>query len=201
MEEILLALGLKSILSIILPIIVIIALIMIVSRLGDIRDELKKIKKNIISLRSRAEMQDTYESFDRDLSMSDEEKAIEKAKNKLFEHMQKEPEPEDSIFLQVAIGLLVIGFVLFRIRGHFSQLAKMEPLPHEIIGQGLRLGVLEHSLDLGTQFGGLKDLTRRSGFFQLIVGHRAPQKIGKAGGEFIGIQSFRTFSGVAFRKV
>jgi len=113
MEEILLALGLKSILSIILPIIVIIALIMIVSRLGDIRDELKKIKKNIISLRSRAEMQDTYESFDRDLSMSDEEKAIEKAKNKLFEHMQKEPEPEDSIFLQVAIGLLVIGFVLF----------------------------------------------------------------------------------------
>jgi len=113
MEEILLALGLKSILSIILPIIVIIALIMIVSRLGDIRDDLKKIKKNIKSLRSRAEMQDTYESFDRDLSMSDEEKAIEKAKNKLFEHMQKEPEPEDSIFLQVAIGLLVIGFVLF----------------------------------------------------------------------------------------
>ena len=95
MEEILLALGLKSILSMILPIVVIIALIMIVSRLGAIKNDLEKIKKNVNKLRSRAEKKDRYESFDRDLSMSEEEKAIEIAKNELLEHLQKAPEYDE----------------------------------------------------------------------------------------------------------
>ena len=95
MEEILFALGLKSIssiLSMILPIVVIIAVFMVVSRLGGIRNGLEKINENLKKLRSSAEKKDRYESFDRDMSMSKEEKAIEIAKNELFEHLQKEPE-------------------------------------------------------------------------------------------------------------
>ena len=69
MEQILLALGLKSILSMILPIVVIIALIMIVSRLGGIRNALEHISRDISNIRHRKEMQDTFESFDRDLSI------------------------------------------------------------------------------------------------------------------------------------
>ena len=113
MEEILLALGLKSILSMILPIVVIIALIMIVSRLGDIRDDLKKIKKNIKSLRSREEIQDTYESFDRNLSMSDEEKAIETAKNELFEHMQKAPNLKDTELWPGVVGIAIVIYFAY----------------------------------------------------------------------------------------
>tara|TARA_B100002052_G_C15617106_1_gene477986 strand:- start:9 stop:545 length:537 start_codon:yes stop_codon:yes gene_type:complete len=113
MEEILLALGLKSILSMILPIVVIIALIMIVSRLGDIRDDLKKIKKNIKSFRSREEIKDTYESFDRNLSMSDEEKAIEKAKNELFEHLQKAPEYDEWEKWRTIGGCAIIIFFAY----------------------------------------------------------------------------------------
>ena len=133
MEEILLALGLKSILSMILPIVVIIALIMIVSRLGDIRDDLKKIKKNIKSLRYLKEKQDTYESFDRDLSMSDEEKAIEIAKNQLFEHMQKAPErPYDKIWSDIAkslIGLYLLYWALIADSGSKSWIGWIIILP------------------------------------------------------------------------
>ena len=112
MQEILIALGLKSFISLILPIVVIIALIMIVSRLGDIRDDLKKIKINIKSLRSREEIQDTYESFDRNLSMSDEEKALEIAKNELFEHTQKEPTYSKSeSWKDFAKGLVFLYFL------------------------------------------------------------------------------------------
>ena len=57
MEEILLALGLKSILSMILPIVVIIALIMIVSRLGDIRNDLEKLNRaDVITSRAKNEL-------------------------------------------------------------------------------------------------------------------------------------------------
>ena len=110
MEEILLALGLKSILSIILPIVVIIALIMIVSRLGDIRDDLKK---NIEIFWSREEIQDTYESFDKNLSMSDEEKAIETAKNELFEHMQKAPYLKDTELWPFVVGIAIVIYFAY----------------------------------------------------------------------------------------
>ena len=73
MEEILFALGLRSIssiLSMILPIVVIIAVVMIVSRLGAIRNHLFFIRNDISKIRHRKEMQDSFESFDRNLSMS-----------------------------------------------------------------------------------------------------------------------------------
>ena len=102
MEEILLALGLKSILSIILPIVVIIALIMIVSRLGNIRND-------IYSLRSRLDKKDIYETFDRNSSMSEEEMAEEIAKNELLEHMQEEPVEYEDRVLDPPYGEIIAG--------------------------------------------------------------------------------------------
>ena len=116
MEEILFALGLRSIssiLSMILPIVVIIAVVMIVSRLGDIRNDLEKIKKNVNKLRSRAEKKDRYESFDRDLSMSEEEKAIEIAKNELLEHLQKAPEYDEWEKWRTIGGFAIIIFFAY----------------------------------------------------------------------------------------
>ena len=111
MQEILIALGLKSIVSLIFPIVVIIAVVMIVSRLGGIRNDLEQIKFDIINSRLRKEMQDSFESFDRDLSMSEEEKAEEIAKDELFEHLQEEPIRGDYEFLQgIAGGLIFLYF-------------------------------------------------------------------------------------------
>ena len=110
MEEILFALGLRSIsstLSMILPIVVIIAVVMIVSRLGAIRNHLFFIRNDISKTRHRKEMQDSFESFDRNLSMSEEEKAEEIAKDELFEHLQEEPIRGNYEFLQDIAGALV----------------------------------------------------------------------------------------------
>ena len=118
MQEILIALGLKSIVSLIFPIVVIIAVVMIVSRLGGIRNDLQQIKFDIINSRLRKEMQDSFESFDRDLSMSEEEKAEEIAKDELFEHLQEEPIRGDYEFLQnIAGGLTGLYFFYWIITG------------------------------------------------------------------------------------
>ena len=116
MEEILFALGLKSIpsiLNMILPIVVIIAVVMIVSRLGAIRNHLFFIRDDISKIRHREEKQDAFESFDRNVSMSDEEKAIEIAKNQLFEHLQKAPEYNEGKDWSSIVGLAFFAYVLF----------------------------------------------------------------------------------------
>ena len=73
MEEILFLRSISPILNMILPIVVIIAVVMIVSRLGGIRNDLEQIKYDISNLRYLKERQDIYESFDRDLPISEEE--------------------------------------------------------------------------------------------------------------------------------
>ena len=91
MEEILFLRSISPILNMILPIVVIIAVVMIVSRLGGIRNDLEQIKIDISNLRYLKERQDIYESFDRDLPISEEEETEAIAKKKLYVHMLDEP--------------------------------------------------------------------------------------------------------------
>ena len=69
--------------------------------------------------------------------------------------------------------------------------AKVQPLGGEVIGQGVGLGVVEHSPDLSFENARLAQRAPVSRLQQRVVRHAAPEKIGEPRGQFVIVQPVR----------
>jgi hypothetical protein len=86
----------------------------------------------------------------------------------------------------VAIGARVPAQDGAGVDWHGFDVARLEPLTGEVAHKSLRLGVLQHSLDLSAKVAPQFVVVRQSKEF--LVGHRRPQKIRKPGSQCVVIR-------------
>ncbi len=69
-----------------------------------------------------------------------------------------------------------------------AQRTRVEPLAGEVLGESLRFGVGKHALDLCFDRVRLVQLALCGELEQRVVGHRVPQEVGEARGEFVAVE-------------
>src|SRR5580692_5118905 len=70
-----------------------------------------------------------------------------------------------------------------------GEVAQAEPLARKILGEGVRLGIVEHALDLLAENVWLAQFSAGGEFCEGVVGGRAPEKVGKTGGQVEVVES------------